>query len=429
MKIFETLYARDSSGRINEWLIKAKQIVPIFHVNMGGPPPWSEIIISEGLIDGIKTETTRSVHKGKNLGKLNATTHYEQACSQAQSRWERKKKQGYKSIDDLGIELLSWLNKEELIYILENHLPKNRTDTNNLSKPMKAQKYFKESDGSVRISFPCYGQPKLNGFRVIARWEVVKKGEGLFVEEIEKVVFRSKEGLRYEILEHIEKEFTKEMFFIKRIIRDEFKEIETSSQIAFDGEMYIHGEILSEISSAVRKRNLKTEKLKFCIFDVAIENMSQKNRIILINRFKDSKFSFIEIVPTRVIATNEEAQNLTDSWIKEGYEGGIFRDRKAEYQFGKRPQTMVKLKRSEDKEFQIIDVIGGDNTPDVGVFVCKAENGVEFCVTPEGSIEKKREYLTNKTDCIGKMLTVRFFERTKDNKPNHAVGIAIRDYE
>ncbi len=90
---------------------------------------------------------------------------------------------------------------------------------------------------------------------------------------------------------------------------------------------------------------------------------------------------------------------------------------------------MTKLKRSQDKEFKVINVIGGENTPELGVFVCLAENGMEFNCTPEGTKEQKMEYLTNKVNYIGKMLTVRFFERTKDGKPFHAVGVTIRDYE
>ena len=45
--------------------------------------------------------------------------------------------------------------------------------------------------------------------------------------------------------------------------------------LSFDGELYIHGEILSEIRSAAVKTNKKTPLVKFCIFDVAIENYTQ----------------------------------------------------------------------------------------------------------------------------------------------------------
>ena len=95
----DNLYARDSKGNINTWEVGVT----------GDNHPWAHavLVISEGLFDGKKTETTNTILKGKNIGKLNATTPYEQACSQAQSRWEKKKKQGYKSLEDLGIECVT----------------------------------------------------------------------------------------------------------------------------------------------------------------------------------------------------------------------------------------------------------------------------------------------------------------------------------
>jgi hypothetical protein len=350
---------------------------------------------------------------------MNETTAYEQACNEAQSRWEKKKKQGYKSLSDLNINYKNYLINEGDTITLNNAievaLPQNRTDANNLSKPMKAQPYF-DDKGNVRIKFPCFGQPKLNGFRVMARWEEVEEGEGLFKTKVEKVVFRSKEGLKYDILEHIEKSFTKDMFITTK-----------GYTLTFDGEMYIHGEILSEISSAVRKRNSKTEKLGFHIFDIAVENIKQDERLAYMNTFINRPN--IYFLKTHIVKNNEEAQIFTDECIKKGFEGAIFRDMKATYQFGKRPKTMVKLKRFQDKEFKIVDVVGGDNAPELGVFICVQEQGLQFKVNPEGNHEIKKEYLINKNKYIGKKLTVRFFERTKDNLPFHAVGIAIRDYE
>jgi len=43
--------------------------------------------------------------------------------------------------------------------------------------------------------------------------------------------------------------------------------------------------------------------------------------------------------------------------------------------------------------------------------------------------ETRKKYLDDKVDLIGKPLTVEFYERTKDDLPFHAVGIAVRDYE
>lgn len=399
MFLKEPLYARDSKGNILSWTISVDTDAISSAL----------ITINEGLLNGKQTPTTNLITKGKNIGKMNETSPYTQACSQAESKWEKKRKQGYKSLQDLGISLLTDLDLA---------LPMNRTDADGNAKPMKAQAYFKDN-GDVRIKFPCFGQPKLNGFRVMANWESVEEGEGLFKGQTEKVVFRSKEGLKYTILEHIANEFDKSFFALDK-------------PLSLDGEMYIHGAILSEISSAVRKRNPNTTKLQFCIFDIAID-YNQKIRIDMLEAIK-TKISTkgiknIKVVPTVIINSNEEAQVYTDSCIKQGYEGAIFRDMKATYQFGKRPQTMTKLKRFQDKEFKIVDVVGGENSPELGVFVCLAENGKTFKCTPEGTKELKTEYLSNKVKYIGKKVTVRFFERTKDQLPFHAIATTVRDYE
>lgn len=406
MKLFDPLYARDSKGKILSWEINVTEVDNVARIN-----------IYEGELEGRKTHSLNDINKGKNIGKMNETNPFQQACSQAEARWTKKKKQGYKSLKDLGISLLADLDVA---------LPMNRTDANGLSKPMKAQPYFKD-DGSVRIKFPCFGQPKFNGFRVMARLEKLLEGEGMFSTDVIKPTFRSKEGLRYTILEHIEEQ-------VEILINELSSKINIAPKdIVLDGEMYIHNEILSEISSAVRKRNSKTSSLRFCIFDIAVEGVLQDKRIIMLNELQkivtQNNLYNIGNVETIEVVDNIHAQVLTDQWIQAGYEGGIFRDKKASYRFGSRPITMTKLKRSQDKEFKVINVIGGENSPDLGVFVCIQEQGLEFNCTPEGTEEKKREYLTNKVNYIGKMLTVRFFERTKDNKPFHAVGVTIRDYE
>lgn len=408
MKLFDPLYARDSKGKILMW-----------EVNVTCESQIGEVLNSPGLIniyegekEGKRTGTVIEVIKGKNLTKMNATTPYEQACSEAESRWNKKRKQGYKSMADLGITNL---------LDIELALPKDRTDDNGNIKPMKAQQYFKDN-GEVRIKFPCLGQAKLNGFRVIAKLETVEEGEGIFKQEVEKITFRSKEGLRYTILEHIEDD-------LKHIL----EYLPSSEKFVFDGEMYTHGKILSEISSAVRKRNAKTPKLKFYIFDMAIEDKNQEQRFftlkVIESIIKSRHIENIIVVPNFPIGNNLIAQTFTDNQIKAGYEGAIFRDPKALYQFGKRPQTMVKLKRAQDKEFIVKDVVSGEFSPDLGIFICIAENGEEFKVTPEGTHEQKREYLSNKSKYIGKKLTVKFFERTKNGIPFHSIGISIRDYE
>lgn len=408
MKKFEILYARNSNGSINEWGIGVQD---------DGP----KVVIWEGVLGGELTRTERKP-KAKNIGKMNETSAYEQGIKDAESRWNLKKKKGYKSLDDLAIPKEeprgSIANPLTLEQCLEIALPKTRTDENNLLKPMLAKPLFDSKTGKCMVtSWPMIGQPKLNGFRMMCRWEKVTVGEGLFKEEVEKPVFRSREGIRFDTLEHIEAELTKDMFFTQ-----------DGKEIILDGELYYHGWLLQRINSAVNKKNEDTTSLQYHIFDIGIENVKYINRTRLLFLMTKSSFKNIWFVNYELVEDINKAEILTDRYITQGYEGSILRNPNAYYQFGKRNYSMVKLKRFQDKEFKIVDVIGGDNSPELGVFVCLAENGLKFKCTPQGTHEVKKEYLTNKQNYIGKMLTVKFYERTKDGIPFHTTGIAVREF-
>jgi DNA ligase-1 len=407
MKTFETLYARNSNGKINQWKISAEDD--------------GTIIISEGIIGGAMTSSMRQ-SKGKNIGKMNETTPYQQAYKDAQSRWENKKKKGYKDLESLGITPPVPADLATFESMIDAILPKNRTDANDLSKPMKAQPYF-DDKGNVRIKFPCIGQPKLNGFRVIARLETVKEGDGMFAQDVIKPTFRSKEGLRYTVLEHIEEEVERAITSIANMLQKPLEDI------ALDGEIYCHGMKLQDISSAVKKRNPNTNKLYFCVFDLAIDGFRQNQRLKAISVQPHSDYKYIRFLEGREIRDDAHAQKETNDWIKEGYEGGIFRDPKAVYQFGSRPKTMVKLKRTEDEDFRIVDIIGGENTPDVAVFVCVTKDNKPFKVNSQGTLEQRKEFLSNKRNYLGKLLQLKFYEYTNEKIPFHIKEVVVRDYE
>jgi len=62
------------------------------------------------------------------------------------------------------------------------------------------------------------------------------------------------------------------------------------------------------------------------------------------------------------------------------------------------------------------------------IWICKTGEQ-HFSVKPEGTLEKRREYLSEKEKYIGKQLTVRFQNLTAIGVPRFPVGVVIRDYE
>jgi len=420
VKEFDILYARDSKGKIRSWEIK---VIPI----NDNANTEATIVQQSGLLLGKKTSKSTKVTKGKNIGKANETTPFNQAVSNAQSKHNSKVLDGYKDLDAIdrvigGQDLkakCSILDNIAINAILDTVMPKDNTDKDGFSRPMKAQQYWNHlKDGTVpRIKFPCLGQPKINGFRCVA----------FLNKETNRVIFKSKKGLTYAILEHIEAELLPIFTAWERLKKDFGLEID----LVLDGEMYIPGEILSNIASAVKKRSLMTSTLEYHVFDLSIADIAQLTRSNYLKQlmFKGST-SFVKHVDYVLIETSREAERLTDKWISEGYEGGIFRAPEATYKFGQRPMTMTKLKRKESEEFEILDVIDTEKAPGLGMFVCQNDlNDKTFEVVPQGTHETRKKYLDDKVDLIGKPLTVEFYERTKDDLPFHAVGIAVRDYE
>ena len=270
--------------------------------------------------------------------------------------------------------------------------------------------YADKRNDDLIINFPCYIQPKVNGVRA-------------FVKLVNnKVKIFSKKGLEYN-LPHISEWFNSR------------KDLFGDGDIIFDGELYIPGEHLQNISSAVRAMQLNTTLVKYYMFDIAIEDLSQKERFALLyspimkNTIQQDLNSPVVLVETRSVGEDKRVQELTDIFIKQGYEGSVCRSFDGLYQFGKRPQSIVKLKRTISNEFTITDVISQEVDQSLGLFVCSTLDGKEFKVTPRGNENYKKEVLLKASSFIGKQLTCVFYEYTEDGLPYHIIDNTVRDYE
>lgn len=423
------LYKRGRNS-ILEWVIKIEKING--KVNL---------MMAYGIIDKEHTIMWQNNIKGKNLGKANETTNEEQALLEAQSKVNNKLKEGYKQLSDLQDENAElFFNTKSLEIFLNAVLPEYNTDVNGNEIPMKCQQYYKtgkeftDSTGKIwddkkyyyllnpyvakdskliTINFPCFSQPKVNGVRAF-----IKLVNG-------KIEIFSKKGLTYNI-PHIADWF-KRNIDIFDILEDE---------VIFDGELYIPGKSLQNISSAVKAYQIETLNVKFYLFDIAVENIGQKDRYIkylytpivkgILAKEQDCP---IVLVPTITVGNDDMAQQHTDKYISEGYEGAIFRDYNGLYQFGKRPKEIVKLKRTVSAEFEIIGVIPNEKDDTMGKYVCKTLDGEEFKVNPTMDNDGKRELLLNSSSFIGKFLTCTFYEYTDAGIPFHIIDNIVRDYE
>jgi ATP-dependent DNA ligase len=94
----------------------------------------------------------------------------------------------------------------------------------------------------------------------------------------------------------------------------------------------------------------------------------------------------------------------------------------------KRSNQLLKYKLFQDEEFEIIgyekELL---NNMEYGViYKVKDNNGNEFNVRPKGDIQSRIDALKNIKNDIGKMLTVKFQNKSEDFVPRFPVGIGIR---
>ena len=429
----ETLYKKDSKGKILQWYAKVMQSETGTHISL-----------ESGEFNGKITTTLRTNIKGKNIGKTNETSPFEQAESDLKSIYNKKKREGYKSLSDLKyVNTSVAFGGDTMEQFLLDNLKFDTRDLDGNLKPMKAQQYYRskknwkdpegkvwddrkyyylqnpdvpKEKGAIIMTFPCLIQPKLNGVRAT-----------ISLDKDYNIQILSKEGLRYS-LPHITDVF------------EQYKEVFSATinqddviDVIFDGELYIHKEKLQNISSAVKAQNLNTYRISFVCFDLAIPNLQNLARIKIMKSLLhfttlslDCPISFIT---TNIISTDKQVQRYTDRYITEGYEGSIMRKETGVYAFGKRPMDMVKLKRLMDEEFTIIDVVSQDKNPSLGLFVCRTKEGKEFKVTPKGNVDFKELVLFQKHLYVGKPLTCTFYEYTEDGIPFHVIDNIVRDYE
>ena len=428
------LYKRNVNGKPIVWWANIDEIIDDFGIKQ------YRLAYHHGLLDGTISTSYSDVIVAKSQKKT-----YSQALFQLDSLYSKQKKRGYKSAVELG---LADNDDNRVFFDKLNHvLPKYNTDANNCIKPMKCQKF-----AIGKFTYPALAQPKINGVRCIVMLEDYTPRDMFDLSGIKTpsglkhVVMKTKEGLVYNI-NHLE-----------MIFKDLYEKLPEYQNIVFDGEVYIRNEKVTSIGGAARNpknplhkylcfvnfdlsipdmSNLDRDNLRFLIWDKYVGACSSKYMIPILTALNPESHPRFDEFPIIVLNTDrvfndEAALNYMQRCIDCGFEGAVVRDMKAEYQFGSRPQTMMKLKKFEDAEFKCHDIrYTGDPDQGVGfsvILLCENDiNDLSFESTVVGTVEERKAILDNPP--IGKMVTIKFYERTKNGLPFHSNVIAIRDYE
>ena len=373
-----TLYGVARTGKVKQWSSRV-----IEHDDLT-----ATIIVNSGYVGGKIREMPKLISKGKNLGKKNETTPFQQAVSEAQSKWNNKRDENYEPVQ----------------MDPNNYVPR-------LMLPMLAKKPRKG-----KIIFPAWMQPKLNGVCNLAEPPGVPP---YYSPTPDLIQHHSRGG-------HLFKTLTNFDEWIKAL----------NPPAPIHGELYKHGWSLQKIRSYTQKIKPDQENLNYWLYDIAWIGPTYDERIEWLQEHvaKLGPDSPVKLTPTISVSSYEEAKTQHDKWVEMGFEGGMLKNKNGIYMFQYNSNDIEKVKEFEDEEFEIVGGKEGVGT-DTGcvIYRCKTDEGKEFDARPRGTVEDRQQMFRDLPNDIGKKLTVRFAEWSDDMIPQQPVGVpeaeAVRDYE
>ena len=362
-KEWPTLFKFSSTGATQRWDIQA-----VLDTNDN-----AFVEVAHGH-DGGSIQTTMTRVQGKNIGRKNETSPFEQACSEAESKWKKQIDKGYAE------------GKPQAVVI---------------TSPMLAHPY---EDNKSRVTYPCYWQPKLDGIRAIAQCVGGK------------VTLWSRKGKELDKVPHINKVL--ETIMVEGDI--------------LDGELYHHGSGFQTIISWVKKNRPESANIVYNVYDLVSSDPFEKRFKDFCTIIGKKGQGVVRTVHTGVLNSESELEPTHLKAIERGYEGIMLRIGNCSYSSGQRSRELLKVKLFKDDEFEIVGAEEGKGKAEgQATFICKTAAGALFKARPEGEDSLREHYWKERAKYIGKKLTVRYQDYTTGDNPvpRFPVGKAIRDYE
>jgi len=406
---FPYLYNRASGDKIRQWriLIRVTTVdmiqVPIKDVYLNDLPNNLNVIYwtESGVYNGKQMKSKHTICKETNIGKKNFKNAFGQAISIANSKVEKKIKEGFV----IDLELKS---------------------PHSLWFPMLAHNY---KEYSTFIKYPCFIQPKLDGIRCIST--IVDK----------KVVMYSRSRKEFSYTNDLIKNIQKEL----QVILPQFSS--ENEKIFVDGELYSERLTLQEINQYTRKNKYDKETelidIQYHIFDIMfpsrLDTLNFGNRLKIMQTIKETEL--IKIVPTYLVSNEPEIDEKYNKFLDLKFEGAIIRSQEGLYQSScdtksqLRSKDLLKRKEVYRGEYPVVGFTCGSHGNEVNsvIWICEAENGLKFKVTPNESFEKRKLLYA---DCLqsfhkfkDRMICVEYRSMSKDKIPQHAKAIYFRDIE
>jgi len=318
---------------------------------------------------GGKLQSQPTTCTTRNVGRSNETTPEQQAQLEADALIAKKLKSGY-SYDQSG--------------------------PTTVQLPMKVKCY---QDQLNNVKFPCISTPKLNGVNAI-----FKRVDGT-------LTIYSRGGEVYPSIPHIEPEVLTIMNLIE------------SNEL--NGELYIHGEHLQDIQSAVKKPKELSKRLTFAIFDIADSTEMyalRRSALEALSSMDTIQWEHVSFLTGVFCKCHEDIESHYNQCIVANLEGTVIKNFDGLYQHNVRSSDQFKYKKVQSKEFLITSFeLDKNNLP---VFILNVGEQ-SFKAKPIGT----KDYWSsvNPTDFINQWATIEFETYSKDGIPLKPIFISTRE--
>lgn len=252
-------------------------------------------------------------------------------------------------------------------------------------------------------------------------WYISRKLDGvrclILIEPVEKSIkFLSRKGKEFHTLNKLKEEILKNI--------KSFKE-----SIVLDGEivsMENGVEDFTGIMKEIKKKNHTMINPKYFAFDILkkkdfFDLKSEETYSERLEKLKKINLNNFEILEQKKYTDDDFSQLIKES-EKNNWEGLMLRE-DINYE-GKRTNSLLKYKKMLDEEYKVVDIIKGpwreisketklENTIETMVAVI-----IDYKDTKVGSgfsLEERKHFYKNPDSIIGKIITVQYFEKTKES--------------
>ena len=190
------------------------------------------------------------------------------------------------------------------------------------------------------------------------------------------------------------------------------KFFEAHPTVILDGELFVRGKTLQQISGAARmeKNAYDCDWLQYWVYDCYD---SSNVDMIASDRYK---FLMLELcdncdipmyltieddehnVPIRLLLHEyvegwDNMKKLHDKWVAEGFEGAVITDPSKPYKVGSRCNNLIKIKQYKSEDFTVVGYKLGLRGSEDMTFTCALEDGRTFEAMPVGDRAAKAEYV------------------------------------